>query len=386
MTSYASLGPDSIVGSYRIVREIGRGGMGTVFEAVHTILPRRAAIKVMHPELLRQPGMATRMVQEAAILEDIKHPGLVRVFECNLLADHRPYIIMELVTGESLATHMQTVSTLSSLETAKILAEITSVLASVHARGIVHRDLKPDNILMTPTDGNCSLRVIDWGVARLGTLGRLTLDGMTPGTPLYMSPEQATGKNIGAPCDVYSLGVMAYEMLCGHPPFDGRTLAEVVAMHLTSEPAPLHERTCAPSELCDLVHRMLDKEPQFRPTALQVRTAARMIATSLDHSMDYAEITITPSSTPVVSERDMRVVQMRALAQQPVEDVVIVDPESLEHGQTEMLPVARRTRWTPEISKVVPHAAALPRKQAITPRAARDHVAGEIVLLEKRRA
>lgn len=364
--------------------------MGTVYEAVHAILPRRAAIKIMHTELLRQPGMATRMVQEAAILEDIKHPGLVRVYECNLLSDHRPYIVMELVTGESLATRMHTIATLSSLETAKVLAEITDVLTSVHARGIVHRDLKPDNILMTPDDSNCSLRVIDWGVARLGTLGRLTLDGMTPGTPLYMSPEQATGKNIGAPCDVYSLGVMAYEMLCGHVPFDGRTLAEVVAMHLTSEPAPLHERTCAPSELCDLVHRMLDKEPQFRPTALQVRTAARLIAHSLDHSMEYAEMTITPVATPVVTDRDVQAA-VRKLEREPVvmvtphpADVVVVDPESLEHGSTEMLPVVHRTRWTPEISQVVPNAS-MPRTKAITPRAARDHVAGEIVLLEKRR-
>src|SRR5574337_1109828 len=95
----ADLAPDSIVGSYRIVKEIGRGGMGVVFEAVHTVLPRRAAIKVMHGDLRRQPGMATRMVQEAGILEEIRHPGLVRVYECNLLPDHRPWIAMELVEG-----------------------------------------------------------------------------------------------------------------------------------------------------------------------------------------------------------------------------------------------------------------------------------------------
>src|SRR5262245_49243396 len=243
------LGPQAVVGSYRIVKEIGRGGMGTVYEAVHTVLPRRAAIKVMHGELRRQPGMATRMVQEASILEEVRHPGVVRVYECNLLEDRRPWIAMEFVDGETLGARMHYMATLAPVEVATLLAEVGDVLASVHARGVVHRDLKPDNLLMTPTDRDFPLRVIDWGVARLGPHGRLTLDGMTPGTPIYMAPEQATGKNIGPACDIYALGVIAYEALTGRPPFDGRTLAEVVCMHLASEPAPLPERCRAPVEL-----------------------------------------------------------------------------------------------------------------------------------------
>ena len=261
----AELGPDSVVGSYRIVREIGRGGMGTVYEAVHCVLPRRAAVKVMHGELRRHPGMATRMVQEAAILDEVRHPGIVRVFECNVLEDRRPWIAMELVEGESLASRLHYSTTLASGEVATLVAEVADVLAAVHAHGVVHRDLKPDNLLLTPSDRDFPLRVIDWGVARMGPVGRLTLDGLTPGTPIYMSPEQATGKNIGAPCDIYSLGVIAYESLVGDPPFDGRTLAEVVCMHLTSEPASLRERTSAPAALCNLIHRMLDKDPSVRP-------------------------------------------------------------------------------------------------------------------------
>ena len=229
MTSvaYVELGSDAVIGSYRIVREIGRGGMGTVYEAAHTILPRRAAIKVMHPELCRHPGMATRMVQEASILEDIRHPGLVRVFECNLLPDHRPYIIMELVEGDTFASRLQRSVKLSWVEIAAVIANVADVLAAVHTRGIVHRDLKPDNLLLPKDDGDHPIRLIDWGVARLGVIGRLTLDGVTPGTPIYMSPEQATGQHIAAPCDIYSLGVIAYEALAGAPPFDGRTIAEI---------------------------------------------------------------------------------------------------------------------------------------------------------------
>ena len=385
MMPLASLGPDAIVGAYRIVKELGRGGMGTVYEAVHTLLPRRAAIKIMHPELLRQPGMATRMVQEASILEELKrHAGIVRVFECGLLTDHRPYIVMELIEGESLAARLHRVPTLPSIEVARVLADVAGVLAAVHPAGIVHRDLKPDNVLLTPRDEFYPLRVIDWGVARLGAMGRLTLDGMTPGTPIYMSPEQATGRNIGPACDIYSLGVMAYEMLTGHPPFDGRTLAEVVCMHLTSDAVPLQERTCAPIELCELVHRMLEKDPQARPSAQEVRRRARALAaaaagTSTYDGPDYVELSIEPMRTARSHA------PAPALEVVPSEEAVIVDPESLEFGITEMQPIVRRPRWTPEISQVVQAVLTPARKAAITPRSHRDQVAGEIILLEKRR-
>ncbi|HEV7558437.1 MAG TPA: serine/threonine-protein kinase, partial [Kofleriaceae bacterium] len=292
MTSvaYVELGPDTVIGSYRLVREIGRGGMGTVFEAVHTILPRRAAIKVMHPELCRHPGMATRMVQEASILEDIRHPGLVRVFEFNLLPDHRPYIVMELVEGDTFASRLQQPTKIPWTEVAAVIANVADVLTAVHTRGIVHRDLKPDNLLLPRDDRDHPIRLIDWGVARLGPIGRLTLDGLTPGTPIYMSPEQATGQHIAAPCDIYSLGVIAYEALAGAPPFDGRTLAEIVCMHLAGSPVPLRTRCTAPMVLCQLVHRMLDKDPAHRPMAVDVRNRAREIVVDLATAYDDIQV------------------------------------------------------------------------------------------------
>ena len=379
--SLAELGPDSIVGSYRIVKEIGRGGMGIVYEAAHTILPRRAAIKVMHKDLRRQPGMASRMVQEAAILEEVRHPGIVRVYECNVLPDQRPWIAMELVEGETLASRLHYASRLAAVEVATLLSEVADVLAAVHARGVVHRDLKPDNLLLTPTDRDFPLRVIDWGVARLGAQGRLTLDGLTPGTPIYMSPEQATGKNIASPCDVYSLGVIAYEALAGHPPFDGRTLAEVVCMHLTSEPDPLQDKTNAPPELCELIHRMLDKEPQLRPGTIEVRQQARAIAIEL--SSAYEEIVITgveprlPASAP-------RPRPLRPAYIIPSDEVVIVDPDALELGVTELMPVVRKPRWTPDVAQMTADAAPPITRNPITPKAARDEVAGEIAVAKRR--
>jgi serine/threonine-protein kinase len=348
-----------VVGSYRIVREIGRGGMGTVFEAMHTVLPRRAALKVMHGELRRHPGMATRIVQEAAILEDVRHPGIARVFECNLLADHRPWFAMEYVEGETLATRLTRTGTISTVETAALLADVADVLSAVHTRGIVHRDLKPDNLLLTPHDRDYPLRVIDWGVARIGPIGRLTLDGLTPGTPIYMSPEQATGRHIAAPCDIYSLGVIAYEALSGYPPFDGRTLAEVVAMHLASEAAPLRERCNAPVELCRLIHRMLDKKPDKRPMAIEIRQITRALAVELANA--YEELEITG-------------MQPHAVTTNPTDETLVIDPEALEYGVTELLPTMRKPRWTPEIG-AVPSVA---RRGPITPKAGRYQVAGEI--------
>jgi serine/threonine-protein kinase len=363
----AELRPDSVVGSYRIVREIGCGGMGTVYEAVHVVLPRRAALKVMHGELRRQPGMATRIVQEASILEDIRHPGIARVFECNLLPDHRPWIAMEYVEGDTLASRLLRHVTLPAHEVATLLADIADVLASVHARGIVHRDLKPDNLILTPRDRDFPLRVIDWGVARLGPLGRLTLDGLTPGTPIYMSPEQAAGHDIAAPCDVYSLGVIGYEALSGHPPFDGRTLAEVVCMHLAGDPAPLRERSGAPAALCALVHRMLQKEPTRRPTAVEVRSIARAIALELANSYESFELVddeVRPES-------------------------VVIDPDALEYGVTELLPTIRRPRWTPEVAASW-HALAAPLDEtplplrAVTPAGPGETVSGEIAARKRR--
>lgn len=378
----AELGPDTVVGSYRLVREIGRGGMGTVYEAKHVVLPRRAAIKVMHGELRRQPGMATRVVQEASILEDIRHPGVVRVYECALLPDHRPYIAMELVEGETLANRLAHAGKLSPVEVATLLAEICDVLASVHARGVIHRDLKPDNILLTPCDRDFPLRVIDWGVARLGPIGRLTLDGLTPGTPIYMSPEQAMGRNIAAPCDIYSLGVIAYELLSGHPPFDGRTLAEVVSMHLTSDPVSLEEVAKTPEALSDLVHRMLEKDASIRPGAIEVRQIARALALELS-ALAYESVEIT-GDVPRVPRAVRPRRHMPLAASLPTEEAVVVDPDALEFGTTEMVPTIRKPRWTPELS-VAPPPDQREHKPAITPKAARDEVAGELIIRPTRK-
>src|ERR1043165_7249711 len=243
---------------------------------------------------------------------------------------------------------------LPAVEVATLLGDVSDVLAAVHKVGVVHLDLKPDNVLCTPTDLQYTIRVVDWGVARMGPIGRLTIDGLTAGTPVYMSPEQASGHDIGAPCDIYSLGVMAYEALTGRPPFDGRTLAEVVYMHLTCAPAPLQGRCGAPAELCNLVAAMLHKEPSARPTAIDVRQVARAIARDMSQAYEDFEVT---------------------------HDAIPISPSELEYGVTEMLPVVRQPRWTPEIGGLP---GVLTEQRRIGPRAPRDQVAGEIIVQKLR--
>jgi len=350
--------------------------MATVYEAAHTVLPRRAALKVMHGELLRQPGMATRVVQEASILDAVRHPGIVRVYDCSVLPDRRPWIAMELVKGETLAARLLEVTALPPIEVAALLGDVADVLAAVHKVGVVHRDLKPDNLLCSPQDHDYPLRVLDWGVARLGPIGRLTIDGLTPGTPIYMSPEQATGRDIAAPCDIYSLGIIAYEALTGRPPFDGRTLAEVVCMHLMRAPAPLRARCNAPVELCSLVSRMLHKDPKARPTAIEVRQTARAIARSLSDAA-YEELEVSGLTVASAPGRSVASVYT-------VPDDFGIDADELEFGSTEMLPIVRQPRWTPEIGRI-PAVIAEQHRAQIGPRSPRDQVVGEIISTHKPR-
>jgi serine/threonine-protein kinase len=317
-----ALGPGSIVGAYRIVKQIGAGGMGEVFEATHVVLSRRVAIKVLHRELSGAAGMDSRMLQEASIVDGVDHPGIVQVFECGFVGDRRPWIAMELVTGESLAQRLARDVQLPPAEVCDLVAALADILATVHQRGIVHRDLKPENVLFAGTSLGFSLRLIDWGVARLDSAARLTQPGATCGTPTYMSPEQAIGRDIAAPCDMYSLGVIAYEALAGHAPFDGRTLAEVVSLHLHGEAAPLSVQCpTAPPALCALIHQMLAKAPSSRPTAPEVRRSASRIATIMrDASSEFEsyEITTKPWTTlqplPIVEWAASLVARARSLS------------------------------------------------------------------------
>jgi serine/threonine protein kinase len=210
---------------------------------------------------------------------------------------------MELIAGESLAAKMTRDTTLSALEVCNLISAVADVLAKVHALGIVHRDLKPDNILFAEASTGFPLRVIDWGVAHAGPEARLTVVGETCGTPVYMSPEQAAGRDIAPPCDIYSLGVIAYEALAGIAPFEAQTLAELVALHDDGDAAPLVDYcSAAPRALCELIHRMIHKAASCRPSATDVREAMQRIAFELVDHQDDAHFAVAVSAAPCADD------------------------------------------------------------------------------------
>jgi serine/threonine protein kinase len=261
------------IGHYRIQSFVARGGMGTVYRAEHHLIGKAAAVKVLRPELSRQPEVVQRFFNEARAASAIRHPGIIEVYDFGHLPDGRAYIVMELLQGETLAARLERCGRLSELSAAMIGRGISVALAAAHGLGIVHRDLKPDNIFLVPdpempTGERC--KVLDFGIAKLDTgdlsSARNTRTGTCIGTPLYMSPEQARGSaDLDHRSDLYSLGCMLHEMVTGDPPFMADGAAEILAMHLYGEIVPLVERVPEMSPaFAAVIEALLAKRPDDR--------------------------------------------------------------------------------------------------------------------------
>jgi serine/threonine-protein kinase len=276
------IGVGQRIGKYRIVRKIGQGGMGAVFEAVHEEIGRRAAIKVLLPEFTTDPQNIARFFNEARAVNIIQHPGLVGMFESGRMEDGSAYIVMEFLEGELLSNRLIKANKLSLKSALTLCRQIASALAAAHMKRIVHRDLKPENIMLVPdpetADGE-RVKVFDFGIAKLrvDSLGpgrgpSLTQTGMIMGTPTHMAPEQCRGEtDISGKADVYALGVVLYQALAGHPPFMAPSTGELLSMHLRDKPTRLRRIDPAlPDMVEDLVARMLEKEPGDRPEMSEV--------------------------------------------------------------------------------------------------------------------
>jgi serine/threonine-protein kinase len=229
----AALG-DVLGGRYRLVELLGQGGMATIFRATDAQLGREVAVKVLHPQFGRDPDFVARFRQEAQAAASLSHPNIVAVYDFGTDADG-PYIVMELIDGEDVATLLARNGPLPPRQAARLAAEVAHALSAAHARGIVHRDVKPGNILVS-SDGR--VKVADFGIARAWADARLTLPGVTLGSVHYFSPEQALGEQATEASDIYSLGVVLYELLAGRRPWEGDTAA-AVAMARVSAPAPV---------------------------------------------------------------------------------------------------------------------------------------------------
>lgn len=262
-------------GSYRIVRLIGEGGVGSVYLGEHPVIGTKVAVKVLLPEIAAMGSMVERFMQEARASTQIGSPHIPRYFDFGQLPDGRHFAIMEYLEGETLARLLAREGTLAPERVGALLSQAARAMAQAHAAGILHRDLKPDNLFITiGEDGSAVVKVLDFGIAKLmgGEPGnaRLTSLGVIVGTPMYCSPEQAAGiGNLGPASDIYAIGVIAYEALSGRPPFEG-SLIEILAAKTTREPAPLaSRRPDLPVHVCQAVDRMLARDGAARPASME---------------------------------------------------------------------------------------------------------------------
>jgi serine/threonine protein kinase/tetratricopeptide (TPR) repeat protein len=254
-----ALGPQ-----YRLERELGRGGMGVVFLATDTTLDRPVAIKVVHPELAAHDSITRRFLAEARTIARLRHPNIVAVHAAGS-AEGLLYYVMDEVAGESLRQKLLREGRIPPADTARILSDLAAALDASGRAGVVHRDVKPENVLLDEATGRAMLA--DFGIARavaVEATGSSTGQGVAVGTPIYMSPEQAAGEEIDTRSDLYALGVVAYEMLAGQPPFQGPHRV-VVSKHIAERPVPVERlRPETPRELAGAVMRALEKQPSDR--------------------------------------------------------------------------------------------------------------------------
>ncbi|MDA8202706.1 MAG: protein kinase, partial [Chloroflexi bacterium] len=256
----ATLG-DVLGGRYRLVEVLGQGGVATVYRATDSQLGRDVAVKVLRPEYGHDPDFVARFRQEAQAAASLSHPNIVGVYDFGIDADG-PYIVMEYIDGEDVATLVRRNGPLPPRQAARLSAEVAHALAAAHARGIVHRDVKPGNVLVA-ADGR--VKVTDFGIARAWADARLTLPGVTLGSVHYMSPEQALGEQATEVSDVYSLGVVLYELLTGRRPWEGDTAAAVAMARIGTPPPRVADiRPGVPATLDAIDRRALEPDPAAR--------------------------------------------------------------------------------------------------------------------------
>ena len=267
---------EALGAQYHLEREIGRGGMGIVFRAHDVVLERPVAVKVVHPELAAHESIARRFLGEARTIARIRHPNIVTVHAAGN-AGGLLWYVMDEVPGESLRDRLAREGRLAPDEAARIVADLAGALNAAGSAGVVHRDVKPENVLLDAGSGRALLS--DFGIARVALTDPTTATtgrGIAIGTPAYMSPEQATGEEVDARSDIYALGIVAYEMVAGHPPFEGPGRV-VVSKHLAERPTPLSsERPDCPPALAAAIMRALEKPPSARwQTGSEFREAVR---------------------------------------------------------------------------------------------------------------
>jgi serine/threonine-protein kinase len=306
-------------GNYRAIALLGEGGMGAVFLAEHPEIGRRVAVKVLRSEMDHDPQLLTRFLNEARAANAIRHPNIIEVLDSGTTERGASYLVMELLEGESLSSRIHRLVRFGEMGAAEIVLQTALGLGAAHAKGIVHRDLKPDNLFLIPEPTDPSrerVKILDFGIAKLHRLGGDSLKtrtGTLMGTPVYMSPEQCLGtKEVDHRSDVYSLGIILYEMLAGRPPFLSEGFGELLSMHLQEQPPALSSLVQAITpEMEAVVQRMLAKkaDERFQSMAevrMAVASAANIpIAVSPEHKLGQTD-PLASAATQVVPSGPVR--------------------------------------------------------------------------------
>ncbi len=274
----------TIAGKYKVVKLLGEGGMGCVYVAEQSMgtTTRKVALKTLHLELSSDPKIRARFEREVATVAHLEHPNTIKVFDSGTADGGMLYIVMELAVGRTLADLIEKEGALDPDRAAKILIQVCGSLEEAHAHGIVHRDLKPENIMLVERLGQKDVvKVLDFGIAKNrdeeNRGAKLTQQGTVLGTPPYMSPEQFTGAALDVRSDIYSLGVVAYEMLTGRLPFEAASAFEWATLHMTAQPRPIEEQPMGsrvPVVMREAVHRALRKIPSERFSSITEFAAA----------------------------------------------------------------------------------------------------------------
>lgn len=263
---------DQIDNRYTIIQAIGEGGMGSVYAARHATINRMVALKLIRAESRTRPESVARFIREARSITALSNDHTVKLYDFGVTSDGYVFYTMELLSGESLGALLNREGPLSASRSLRLLLQVCESLAEAHQKGIVHRDIKPENIFITGKDGSEYVKVLDFGVAKSGDptgSSSLTMDGVSVGTPEYLSPEQAMGNPVGPGSDVYSVGIVLHQMLTGQPPFRGENAMKTMMMHLKIQPPPVPSRTGSepiPDSLLALLASCLEKFPEKRPS------------------------------------------------------------------------------------------------------------------------
>ena len=296
------------VGKVRIEREIARGGMAEVYLGTHLTLDRAVAVKVMHNYIEADPELQSRFEREAKVVAGLRHPNIVQIFDYDTAEGH-PYIVMEYLVGPSLAVFLRELhkrnQRLEPIQIARLLITIATALDYAHEQGVVHRDIKPGNIILHNKSRNVSIDqpltartepvITDFGLVRIAQSTTQTASGAVSGTPAYMSPEQAQGLKVDHRSDIYSLGVVLYEMVAGRIPFEGDTSWTLIFKHINEPPPPIEGTQPAVQAVLD---RALAKKPEDRYQSARALAADYMEAIGLVSEASTLRISIPGSRTP----------------------------------------------------------------------------------------